>query len=366
MKPDVSIIIPCYNVATYVDDCLASLVRQTHRNIEIICINDGSQDDTWEHLIRWQEKDNRIILLNQQNSGVSAARNAGLDKANGLYIGFIDPDDYAAPEMYERLFSSAMKYDADIVECGNHVFEDTTNRLIESKRRSPSLHLEESAHPTNFFHNSIWGKMDICVWNKLFRKSLLDAHHLRFNVDLKYGAEDETFRLTVVPHATRLLFIPDCLYYYRIMRHDSLSRYNDVLTYSKSIREFKRLLYIVNYWHRHGWQEKGLFLYCIRKIKPFFISKRPLFSQLNATQQSSILDQWHVFYQNIQGDRFLAELPKRDKQFVKLLNSANRPVSGLVRLFLVAGAMLPGQKGRYHTCKKTLANRLYQKRHQTS
>ena len=75
MIPDVSIIVPCYNVAAYVDSCLESLVRQTLRNIEIICINDGSTDETWTHLLRWKEKDSRIILLNQRNAGVSAARN---------------------------------------------------------------------------------------------------------------------------------------------------------------------------------------------------------------------------------------------------------------------------------------------------
>lgn len=87
MIPDVSIIVPCYNVAAYVDSCLESLVRQTLRNIEIICINDGSTDETWTHLLRWKEKDSRIILLNQRNAGVSAARNAGLDAARGLYVG---------------------------------------------------------------------------------------------------------------------------------------------------------------------------------------------------------------------------------------------------------------------------------------
>jgi len=97
MRPDVSIIVPCYNVAAYVDDCLDSLVRQTLRNIEIICINDGSMDDTWAHLLRWKEKDGRIILLNQQNAGVSAARNAGLDAARGLYVGFADPGRLRGP-----------------------------------------------------------------------------------------------------------------------------------------------------------------------------------------------------------------------------------------------------------------------------
>lgn len=155
MIPDVSIIVPCYNVAAYVDSCLESLVRQTLRNIEIICINDGSTDETWTHLLRWKEKDSRIILLNQRNAGVSAARNAGLDAAHGLYVGFADPDDYMDPEMYSRLFSAALEYDADIVECGNHVFEDSSDRIIEAKRRSPSRHFEENASPASFFRDSI-------------------------------------------------------------------------------------------------------------------------------------------------------------------------------------------------------------------
>lgn len=137
MIPDVSIIVPCYNVAAYVDSCLDSLVRQTLRNIEIICINDGSTDETWIHLLRWKEKDSRIILLNQRNAGVSAARNAGLDAARGLYVGFADPDDYMDPEMYSRLFSAALEYDADIVECGNHVLKTRQTGLSKPKEDHP-------------------------------------------------------------------------------------------------------------------------------------------------------------------------------------------------------------------------------------
>ena len=83
MPPDVSIIVPCYNVAAYIDVCLESLTRQTLRSIEIICINDGSTDNTWNCLLRWQAKDDRIILLNQSNAGVSTARNAGLGMRRG-------------------------------------------------------------------------------------------------------------------------------------------------------------------------------------------------------------------------------------------------------------------------------------------
>lgn len=154
-------------------------------------------------------------------------------------------------------------------------FEDSSDRLIEAKRRSPSRHFEENASPASFFRDSIWGKMDICVWSKLFRKSMLDAHRLRFNVHLKSGAEDETFRLMAVPHASRLLFIPDCLYYYRLMRNGSLSRRCNVPTYSKCVQEFQRLLYIVDYWQKQGWQMKDCSLTVFGKSGPFLFPSIP-------------------------------------------------------------------------------------------
>lgn len=360
MKPDVSIIVPCYNVAPYVNECLDSLTRQTLRNIEIICINDGSTDDTWDHLIRWREKDGRIILLTQENAGVSAARNAGLDAARGLYIGFTDPDDYVDREMYARLFSAALEHDADIVECGNHVFSGPTSQLIETKRRSPSRHFESDASPSNFFHGSIWGKMDICVWSKLFRRSMLNTHSLRFNVNLKSGAEDETFRLMAVPHASRLLFMPDCLYYYRLMRHGSLSRRCNDATPSGCLQELERLLYIVDYWKEFGWLNEGLFAYCVRKIRPFFMSKHPLFNRMTSDQKRNLLAWWHMLYRRMKGERFLPTLRERDRQLVDLLNSATPPAKGLGLLLLAAGAMLPGQKGRYYSCKKMFVKHLSQ------
>lgn len=360
MKPDVSIIVPCYNVAAYVDECLDSLTRQTLRNIEIICINDGSTDETWNHLLRWKEKDGRVILLNQENEGVSAARNTGLATAHGLYIGFTDPDDYCDLEMYARLFSAALEQDADIVECGNHVFSDSTNQLIEAKRRSPPYHFEQNASPANFFHGSIWGKTDICVWSKLFRKSMLDAHSLRFNVTLKSGAEDETFRLMAVPHASRLLFIPDCLYYYRLMRHGALSRRCNDITPSGCLQELRRLMCIVEYWKESHWLNAGLFAYCVRKIRPFFVSKNPLFNRMTGDQKRNLLASWHMLFRRTEGKRFLPTLRERDRQMVELLNSEEPPAKGLGLLLLAAGAMLPGQKGRYYSCKKTLSKHLSQ------
>ncbi len=193
------------------------------------------------------------------------------------------------------------------------------------RRRSPAWNFEPDASPANFFRDSVWGKMDICVWSKLFRRSMLETHRLRFHADLKRGGEDETFRLTVLPHASRLLFIPDCLYYYRLMRRGSLSRHCDDITHAQCVQEFRRLLYIVDYWKEHGWLNAGLFAYGVRKLKPFFISKHPLFNRMTSPQKRIILAWWHEFYRQAGGDIFLSTLSERDRQLADLLNAVPPP-----------------------------------------
>ena len=100
----VSIIVPIYNAQNYLNRCLDSLLAQTLEDIEIILINDGSKDDSLAICRAYEEKDSRIIVIDQKNAGVSAARNAGLDRASGQYVGFVDPDDWVEPDMYALMY----------------------------------------------------------------------------------------------------------------------------------------------------------------------------------------------------------------------------------------------------------------------
>lgn len=118
MAVTVSIIVPCYNVAPYVDACMDSLVRQTLRDIEIICVNDGSTDGTPALLRAWEERDSRVRVIDRENGGLSVARNTGMELASGEYIGFVDPDDYVEHSMYARLLEEARRHDAEITACG--------------------------------------------------------------------------------------------------------------------------------------------------------------------------------------------------------------------------------------------------------
>ena len=125
--PKVSVIIPVYNVEKYLRECLDSVVNQTLKDIEIICINDGSPDNSLAILEEYAKKDSRIIVISQENSGVSTARNVGIDLAKGDYLYFIDADDYAEPDLLELSYQKALSTQCDIVNFG--FFEHYCNNL---------------------------------------------------------------------------------------------------------------------------------------------------------------------------------------------------------------------------------------------
>ena len=123
--PHVSILIPIYNVEKYLPRCLDSLLNQTLTDIEIICVNDGSIDNSLKLLKQYQAQDNRIIIVDKKNGGLPSARNAGLDRARGEYVGFVDSDDYVEPSMFETLYKTAKKENSEVVICGAQIFPET-------------------------------------------------------------------------------------------------------------------------------------------------------------------------------------------------------------------------------------------------
>ena len=110
----ISVIIPVYNVEKYLRRCLDSVINQTFRDLEIICVNDGSTADSLHIFEEYKKQDDRIILLNQENMGQGNARNIGLKIARGEYIGFVDADDWIDLNFFEKLYEAAKKYDADV------------------------------------------------------------------------------------------------------------------------------------------------------------------------------------------------------------------------------------------------------------
>ena len=184
-KPLISVIVPAYNIAPYLEKSIASICAQSYKNLEIVIVDDGSSDDTLSVARRLAEQDCRIRVIAKENGGVTSARLRGAAEAAGEWIGFVDGDDYIEPQMYERLLANAQKYDADISHCGyqmvfpkGHVdYYYNTGRLLQQDRNAGLMALLEGSY------------IEPGLWNKLFHRSLF--HNLLHN-----GTMDTTIRNT--------------------------------------------------------------------------------------------------------------------------------------------------------------------------
>lgn len=210
-QPLVSVIVPVYNVAQYLPQCLASLREQTYQSLEVLLVNDGSTDGSKEICRSYAELDERFHLIDKPNSGVSDSRNRALDRAKGKYLQFVDADDFLAPDATEKLVHAAQSSGADLVI--SHFY-----RLMED-RAAPKGHIkgerlltraefaeEMVKAPANFYYG--------VLWNKLYRRSVVEAHHLRFDREVSW-CEDFLFNLEYIQYARLVCAIPQPLYYYR-------------------------------------------------------------------------------------------------------------------------------------------------------
>lgn len=171
-NPKISVIVPVYNVERYIDTCIASLCRQTYKNLEIILVDDGAADNSGKICDAYAKKDERIKVLHIENSGQSHARNEGLAYATGDFIGFVDGDDAAETNMYEILLQMLEKYDADIAECN----------FAGRKSKEPDI-MEEGEIIQMTGQEALTRQLDVksksrfpstSLWSKLFQKELIE------------------------------------------------------------------------------------------------------------------------------------------------------------------------------------------------
>lgn len=223
--PLISVIVPVYNVEKYLPKCLDSLLAQTWQNLEIIVVDDGSPDGSWDIMQEYARRDSRIRLHRQKNGGLSAARNAGVELARGEWIGFMDSDDYAAPEMYETLYRAAAERGAQMAVC-SLAYVTPEGRPIP--RTSPIKDevlprvqaLERLSGPQNWYY--------ITAPNKLYQRKLFE--NTRFPVG-KFHEDEYTAHLFYW-QCERVAFVKDAMYYYvqqegSIMHTESVRRQTD-------------------------------------------------------------------------------------------------------------------------------------------
>jgi glycosyltransferase involved in cell wall biosynthesis len=210
MADTISVVIPAYNVSAYIGKCLASTLSQTHANLEIIAIDDGSTDDTAEVIERYAA-DPRVKRISQKNAGVSAARNAGLDAATGEWLAFVDGDDRLAPEMYERLLAAVKRADADMAVCDyNLVYDDRTD-LAYSGIRDETADVPGDVYGY-FATRCACPRPNNYIWTRLYRTELVRRSGVRFE-SYKLG-DDTLFNFKLLPHTRRVAFVSGGLYDY--------------------------------------------------------------------------------------------------------------------------------------------------------
>src|SRR5699024_9586323 len=225
----VSIIVPVYNAEDYINECIDSMLYQTFTNLEIILVNDGSTDSSAEIINQYAEQDNRIKPIHIENSGVSTARNIGLQNATGEWVIFVDSDDWIEPEMISFAVHKANETKADIVMWT--YFKNYANQELR-------LSLLPGGDQTitddkDLFHlkaiYSMYGEEEIkesvssgTVWCKLYKKSLIDENNLKFKVGLT-RAQDTVFSINTVEYAKKVVYYDKHLYHYRITNTSTTS-----------------------------------------------------------------------------------------------------------------------------------------------
>lgn len=224
LEPKVSVIMPVYNVSAYLRQALDSVVNQTLTDIEIICVDDGSTDDSLEILQEYAGKDDRMQIITQKNQYAGVARNNGLSKAKGKYVIFWDADDFFEPDALEKLYDKAEEEQAEVVVCGAFRYDE---KQQESLRAGTYTYLKMKYIP----EKNVFSKDDIpeyifnftsnVPWNKLFRRAFILEEKIQFQNSKSYN--DIYFVMLALFYAKRIAIVNKKLIHYRYERSSSLT-----------------------------------------------------------------------------------------------------------------------------------------------
>ena len=257
-KELISVIVPIYNAEMFLDKCISSILKQTYTNLEVILVDDGSKDSSLLMCENYKKKDSRIKLIHQDNMGLSAARNVGLDNMSGDYCVFVDADDEILETMIEELYNLLKEYDADISVCNYLNIYEGEDYVLKQPSTTKIDVYEDNSKYSQMFERYV---VTVVQWNKLFKKYIFDD--LRFPVGRYHEDEfvihHELYRANRVVYTNRILYL-----YYRHKesitlngsmrkRYDAISGIDDSVrfytrhrmkTYRK--KAINRLLYIID------------------------------------------------------------------------------------------------------------------------
>lgn len=288
MPPKVSVIIPIYNAEKFLRECLDSVTNQTLKDIEIVCVDDGSTDTTINILNEYSEKDKRIRVLIQENKGAGAARNLGLKNATGEYLSFLDSDDFFELDMLENFYQKAKEENSDIVVCNFDYFNNNSKEIIKNNEDVIPIMENVSIFDRTVLKDETlkWFKEFVC--NKFFKKHFILSNDLEFQ-EIK-RANDLFFAKSSIILANRISVIDKDFIHYRVGLNTNLSTTNFTtpLEFTKALIQLKNFLIEKKLYEelKLSFQNycEGLCEYTLRTLKAYPIQyyklKKYIFNEL--------------------------------------------------------------------------------------
>ena len=221
----ISVIVAAYNVEKYLDKCVESLTKQTYSYLEIILVDDGSTDKTAFMCDSWAQRDRRVHVIHKTNGGLSSARNAGIQKAEGRWLGFVDGDDYVLPKMYEQLYQSRLEKGMTV--CGMVIEENHNQQLCSAIKKTLNPREAVDFYLTNELRSHYQGRFTYWgsyAWNKLYDRCLFND--INYPIDKKY--EDMYIIFDLINQSSAIRFIPYCGYVY-VQHVNSITNDNNTI-----------------------------------------------------------------------------------------------------------------------------------------
>lgn len=327
--PKFSIIIPVYNIEEYLKECLESIINQSFKDFEVICINDGSTDNSLEILQKYAEKDKRFKVLNQENQGQGIARNNALNIANGEYILFVDPDDFIELNMLEVLNERLDVQNVDVAFFDYQIFGENTKtkivRFMDEMKKIFNLNINDNLvfNWQELVKNN-FSNISMMVWNKVYSNKFIQDNNIRFAPNKH--AEDHIFSISTTLLADKISYIKKTLYHYRNRPGSAVNKVSEEI-------------------------------FCVFeniKILENFLKQNGLFEKYENNYRSYVVDvlAWH--YPRIP-KKLLSTYIRKTKQLLsnKEFSTFKKKIKGnfslLEKLFSIKNLNIPGKTGKYLT-----------------
>ncbi|WP_022765648.1 glycosyltransferase [Butyrivibrio sp. XPD2006] len=315
----VSIIVPVYNVAPYLEKCLDSLINQTLTDIEILAVNDGSTDNSLSILNKYSSLDSRIKVFNKPNGGLSDARNHAFQYINGEYVGFVDSDDFVDLQMYEVMYQKAVETDSEIVECNlHHTFDDYEDTEIGVKETDNKELLMNGRS---------------VVWNKIYKTSWLIDTKVTFPVGLIY--EDVCFYSKLMPYLHKISYVDEPFVHY-VQRSTSINNFQTL----KTLQIFDILDSIYSFYKNNGFfdEYKNALEFLYTRILLCSSFSRMCRIESHKDRKFALRKNYEKLvttFPNWRKNQYLKSYNGKNSRYMKLINGFTYKLSCIIYPFLI-------------------------------